>query len=233
MSPVTEKLSKELKEFLFTSFEKKMAVKKGAYLFQEGMVASEIYLILNGSFKISKVTPDGQELTLRLCSKDDLVGELTLFCADAIYMLSAKSMDGHGEVLVISKVVLEQKLAENGKLALEFMKWMSLHYRKTQTKFRDLVLNGRKGALYSTLIRMSNSYGILSGDGILIDLPLTNQELANYCGTSREVVNRMLSDLKKNGVISVNSGRITIHDLNYLKVEIHCENCPDELCRID
>ena len=46
MSPVTEKLSKELKEFLFTSFEKKMAVKKGAYLFQEGMVASEIYLIL-------------------------------------------------------------------------------------------------------------------------------------------------------------------------------------------
>lgn len=233
MSSVTEKLSKGLKEFLFSSFEKKLAVRKGAYLFQEGMVASEIYLILNGSFKISKVTPDGQELTLRLCSEDDLIGELTLFCAGAIYMLSAKSMDERGEVLVIHKALLEQKLAENGKLALEFMKWMSLHYRKTQTKFRDLVLNGRKGALYSTLIRMSNSYGILKEEGILIDLPLTNQELANFCGTSREVVNRMLSDLKRNGVVSVDKGRITIHELNYLKVEIHCENCPDELCRID
>lgn len=233
MSSVTEKLSKELKAFLFSSFEKKLAVKKGAYLFQEGMVASEIYLILNGSFKISKVTPDGQELTLRLCSEDDLVGELTLFCPGAIYMLSAKAMDQKGSVLIIPKLELERKLAENGKLALEFMKWMSLHYRKTQTKFRDLVLNGRKGALYSTLIRMSNSYGVLKEGGILIDFPLTNQELANYCGTSREVVNRMLSDLKKNGVVSVDKGRITIHDLNHLKVEIHCENCPDELCRID
>ncbi|NLP52344.1 Crp/Fnr family transcriptional regulator [Bacillus sp. RO1] len=233
MSSVTEKLSKELKEFLFSSFEKKLAVKKGAYLFQEGMVASEIYLILNGTFKISKVTPDGQELTLRLCSQDDLVGELTLFCSGAIYMLSAKAIDDKGSVLVIPKLELERKLGESGRLALEFMKWMSLHYRKTQTKFRDLVLNGRKGALYSTLIRMSNSYGVLKADGILIDLHLTNQELANYCGTSREVVNRMLSELKKNGVVSVDKGRVTIHDLNYLKVEIHCENCPDELCRID
>lgn len=230
---MTEKLSKELKEFLFTSFEKKLAVKKGAYLFQEGMIASEIYLVLNGSFKISKVTPDGQELTLRLCSKDDLIGELTLFCAGAIYMLSAKAMDDKVEVLVIPKEKLERKLAEDGKLSLEFMKWMSLHFRKTQTKFRDLVLNGKKGALYSTLLRMSNSYGVLKEAGILIDLHLTNQELANYCGTSREVVNRMLSELKKNGVISVTSGRITIHNLNYLKLEIHCENCPDELCRID
>lgn len=130
MSSVTEKLSKELKEFLFSSFEKKLAVKKRAYLFQEGMVASEIYLILNGSFKISKVTPDGQELTLRLCSEDDLVGELTLFCPGAIYMLSAKAMDDKGSVLVIPKLELERKLAENGQLALEFMKWMSLHYRK-------------------------------------------------------------------------------------------------------
>ncbi|WP_432816080.1 Crp/Fnr family transcriptional regulator [Sutcliffiella horikoshii] len=230
---MTEKLSKELIAFLFTSFEKKISVKKGAYLFQEGMVASDIYLVLNGNFKISKVTPDGQELTLRLCSENDLIGELTLFCAGAIYMLSAKSMDDKGEVLVIPKEKLERKLAEDGKLALEFMKWMSLHFRKTQTKFRDLVLNGRKGALYSTLIRMSNSYGIIKEKGILIDLPLTNQELANYCGTSREVANRMLSDLKKNGVISVDKGWITIHDLNYLKLQIHCENCPDELCRID
>lgn len=230
---MTEKLSKELKEFLFTSFEKKLAVKKGAYLFQEGMVASDIYLVLNGSFSISKVTPDGQELTLRLCSREDLVGELTLFCPGAIYMLSARSMDDKGEVIVIPKLELERKLAENGQLALEFMKWMSLHFRKTQTKFRDLVLNGRKGALYSTLIRMSNSYGVLKEEGILIDLPLTNQELANYCGTSREVVNRMLSELKKKGSISVDRGKITIHDLNFLKQEIHCENCPDELCRID
>ncbi len=44
---------------------------------------------------------------------------------------------------------------------------------------------------------MTNSYGVLKENGILIDLPLTNQELANFCATSRESVNRMLNDLKK------------------------------------
>ena len=71
------------------------------------------------------------------------------------------------------------------------MKRMGVHHQKTQSKFRDLILHGKKGALYSTLIRMTNSYGVHQGDGILIDLSLTNQELANFCGMSREVVNRM------------------------------------------
>ena len=60
---------------------------------------------------------------------------------------------------IIKKDVLEKEIFQNSALAYEFMKWMSDHFRKTQTKFRDLVLNGKKGALYSTLIRMTNSYG--------------------------------------------------------------------------
>ena len=70
-------------------------------------------------------------------------------------------------------------------------------------------------------------------DGIIINLPLTNQELANFCGTSREVVNRLLSDLRKNNAISVDKGIITIHDLNYLKTEIDCENCSIDICNIE
>lgn len=46
---------------------------------------------------------------------------------------------------------------------------------------------------------MTNSYGVLKENGILIDLPLTNQELANFCATSRESVNRMLNELKSKG----------------------------------
>jgi CRP/FNR family transcriptional regulator len=96
-----------------------------------------------------------------------------------------------------------------------------------------LVLHGKKGALYSTLIRITNSYGVKTEKGILIDLPLTNQELANFCGTSREVVNRLLGDLRKLGIISIDKGSITIHDLDHLKNEIDCEECPTEICKID
>ena len=76
------------------------------------------------------------------------------------------------------------------------MKWISEHLRRMQTKFRDLVLHGKKVPCILPFIRMTNSYGILKENGILIDLPLTNQELANFCATSRESVNRMLNELK-------------------------------------
>lgn len=77
------------------------------------------------------------------------------------------------------------------------------------------------------------SDGVMKEDGILIDVPLTNQELANFCGTAREVVNRMLGDLRKKGVISVEKGKIHVHDLQYLRNEIACEGCPPELCSIE
>ncbi|MDZ5470318.1 Crp/Fnr family transcriptional regulator [Bacillus sp. 31A1R] len=224
-------LSTELLELLRTANHIRR-IEKGTYLFHEGQIAKELYLVLSGKIQLSKMVPDGRELTIRMCSEGDLIGELVIFCEDQNYMLNAK-INESGEVAVISKKELEEKLGENHALALEFMKWFSGQYRRTQTKFRDLILHGKKGALYSTLIRLSNSYGMKCLEGIMIDTPLTNQELANFCGTSREVVNRLLSDLRKNEVISIEKGIITIHDLEYLKIEIDCENCPIDICNVE
>lgn len=206
-------------------------IEKGTFLFQEGSLANELYILQSGTLHLSKIIPDGRELTLRLCSKGDLVGEVNLYNASTRYYLSAKVTES-GEVAVIMKDQLETMLSRDHDLAVEFMKWMSLQNLKTQTKFRDLVLHGKKGALYSTLIRLSNTYGSKTVDGLMLDIPLTNQELANFCGTSREVVNRLLSDLRKTGSISIEKGLITIHNLDSLKQEIDCENCSKDVCNI-
>lgn len=221
----------ELQELVNKAY-RQMEIKKGTYLFREGEQAEEVYYIQSGKIQVSKIAADGQELSLRICSKGDIVGELTLFAEQAKYLLNAKVLED-GIVSCIEREVLEKSLLENNKLALEFMKWMSDHFRKTQTKFRDLVLHGKKGALYSTLIRMCNSYGVMKEDGIFINLHLTNQDLANFCGTSREVVNRLLNDLRKQKIISIKSGKITVHNLAYLRNEIDCEDCPPEICSID
>ncbi|MCL6585280.1 MAG: Crp/Fnr family transcriptional regulator [Anoxybacillus sp.] len=226
-----EKQTVEMKE-LVSKAHRQLEIKKDTYLFREGEQAEEVYYIQSGKIQISKIAADEQELALRICSKGDIVGELTLFAEQAKYLLNAKVLED-GIVSCIQRDVLEKSLLENNKLALEFMKWMSDHFRKTQTKFRDLVLHGKKGALYSTLIRMCNSYGVMKENGILIDLQLTNQELANFCGTSREVVNRLLKDLREQGIISIKRGKITVHNLTYLRNEIDCEDCPPEICSID
>ncbi|WP_439328624.1 Crp/Fnr family transcriptional regulator [Bacillus cereus] len=224
-------LSKDLKELL-ASVEYKTQINKGHFIFQEGMDATKIYIIHNGKVQISKIGIDGQELTLRICSQHDIIGELTLFTENAKYLLNSKCLEDV-EVGVINRDALEKALLQKPALVFEFMIWISEHLRRMQTKFRDLVLYGKKGALYSTLIRMTNSYGVLKENRILIDLPLTNQELANFCATSRESINRMLNDLKKQGTISIHKGRITIHDLQFLKHEIACENCSASICSIE
>lgn len=230
MQAFTE-FSTELQAFLDTVHHIRK-IEKGTFLFQEGTKANELFIIISGKIQLSKTVPDGRELTLRMASNGDLIGELSLFCSAQGHMQNAKIVES-GEVAVIFKSDLEKKLGENHTIALEFMKWMSQEHRKTQTRFRDLVLHGKKGALYSTLIRLSNSYGKIAENGIVIDTPLTNQELANFCGTSREVVNRLLSELRKGDIISIDKGIITIHDLDYLKTEIDCENCPIEICNIE
>lgn len=207
-------------------------LEKGTYLFQEGSVSNELYIVLSGKVVVSKLIPDGKELTMRICSRNDIVGELILFSPAPKYMLNAKIMED-AEVAVILKEELEAELSINNFAAIEYMKWMSKHIRKIQTRFRDLLLHGKKGALYSTLIRLSNSYGVETETGIMISLPLTNQELANFCGTSREVVNRMLSVLRKNNVLTIDRGIITIHNLSFLRDAIDCENCPIDICNIE
>ncbi|MGR3763176.1 Crp/Fnr family transcriptional regulator [Rossellomorea sp. NS-SX7] len=229
LSSVSEDLS-----YLLQSIGTPRAVKKGSFLFQEGEKADELFLIRSGIFQISKLSLEGKELNMRICKKDDYIGELTLFSDDATYMLSAIAIQD-GEVLAIQRDNLEKALINDAPLTFEFMKWISTHLRKNQSKIRDLVMHGKKGALYSTLIRISNSYGVKVENGILLDIHLTNQELAKFCAATRESINRMLSDLKKKKVIEYSSdgGKIIILDLEYLREEIGCENCSIEICNID
>ncbi|WP_226644636.1 Crp/Fnr family transcriptional regulator [Mesobacillus subterraneus] len=217
---------------LFEKVHRIKSIDKGRFLFEEGNTAEELYIIQSGKFQISKMVPDGRELTIRMCSAGELVGELALFSSASQHILNARASES-GTVAVIPKEKLEIEIEKDSGLALELVKWLSLQHRKSQTRFRDLVLHGKKGALYSTLIRMVNSYGVKTEDGLKIDVSLTNQELANFCGTSREVVNRLLSELRKSNIISIDKGFITVHALNVLKREIDCENCPAEVCNIE
>ncbi|MUV36738.1 Anaerobic regulatory protein [Lentibacillus sp. JNUCC-1] len=208
-------------------------VRSGDFLFSEGMPAEYIYMVKSGLLQIGKLSEDGKELTLRICQEGALVGELVLFSDDATYLLNAKALK-ESEVYSISKKELETAFMENSLLAFEFMKWASNHMRMFQYKIRDLLLHGKKGALYSTLIRLSNSYGIEQNGGILIDVPLTDTELASFAAATRESANRMLNDLRSRSIVATDdSGKIFIKDLQYLRKQIGCEDCPLVICHID
>ena len=202
----------------------------GHMLFWEGDPADHLYTLYSGQVKVVKTTEDGKELIFYMLQQGDFFGEFGGF-ASLTHQFTAQAMSDV-EVGVIAIRELEMLIASNGSLALELIKWMGMLQRKTESKFRDLLLYGKTGALASTLIRLTNSYGKLTPEGIQITIKLTNTELANMIGTARESVNRMLSDFKASGTLSLDHGMITIHDLQALKNVVACPDCPDEICRI-
>ncbi|WP_213810264.1 helix-turn-helix domain-containing protein [Jeotgalicoccus sp. WY2] len=111
------------------------------------------------------------------------------------------------------------------------MRWIEIDRQRAITKIRDSVIYGKLGALCSNLNRLSNSFGETVPEGIRITIKITNQELGLICGTSREVINRLLGDLKRQGVISVEQKIITIHDMDKLRHLINCENCHIDVCQ--
>ncbi len=132
---------------------------------------------------------------------------------------------------VRSGQIFIMKYAESGRvLSLRLAKKDSII---GEFPLYEKILYGKKGALYSTLIRLSNSYGEEVDGGILISVPLTNQELANYSATARESLNRMLGELRRNNVIEMRDGLIFIKNIEFLKQEIQCENCGKEICNIE
>ncbi|WP_201318297.1 Crp/Fnr family transcriptional regulator [Paenibacillus sp. EPM92] len=205
-------------------------VEKGSYLFWEGESAEKLYFIISGRVRTTKTTDSGRSLTMYLHQEGDLFGQLDPF-QDSVHTFSAEVTES-GKIGIIQRKDLEVLLWQHGDLAVEFMKWMGLMHRLTQTKFRDLMMFGKTGALCSLLIRLSNSYGVLKEDHIFVDLKINNSEMADMIGATRESVNRMLSDLRKEDVVEYKDGHILIKDLTYLRDVCQCESCPKEICRM-
>ena len=190
-----------------------------SYLYQEGENADKIYFVTSGKIKLCKVTEDGRELTYRICNAEQLLGELTLFTEDCVYLLDAYVMS-NSTVWEFKKSTLEEYFFLNTNLAYELTKAIGENYKRTQLRYRDIISQGKRGALIATLIRLANSYGIKRPDGTLINFSLTNQELGNFCGISRESTNKILRSLKEEGILNNVKSKIIIYDLEALMNEI-------------
>lgn len=202
----------------------------GSVIYHEGDAAEQLYYIHSGRVKETKMSDEGRDYVFSVYHAGDFFGQFDPF-KETGQQFSARAVED-SEVGVIPKHELEILLWRDGNLAVEFMQWMGYMQRLSRTKFRDLMMYGKLGALCSTLIRLANSYGIRQDETIRIPLRLTNTELAEYIGCTRESVNRMLGELKRAGAVTTRSGMIAIHDLNYLRNICRCDDCPAELCRI-
>ncbi|WP_025683355.1 Crp/Fnr family transcriptional regulator [Paenibacillus maysiensis] len=222
--------------FSETSFNRLQVMMKdrvmpeSSHLFWEGDTADKLFYIKRGRVKVTKTTDEGKELILYMYQSGDLVGQADPFFGTK-HSFSAEVLED-SDIGVVDHTDLELLICQHCDFAIDFMKWMGSHHRITQTKFRDLMMYGKPGALCSTLIRLCNTYGEPHGEHILIHKKITHTDLSNMIGATRESVNRMLSDLRKKNAVEYDNGMIVVKDLEMLQGVCHCELCPREICRI-
>lgn len=221
-----------VKKFLIKNADYHKILRKNESLFLPGNDIEYLYIVILGKIVISQPISDGREFSLRICKKGDLIGDSTLFSNHGKKHIHHASAFRKSNVVGVKKERLVQLIKSDDRLAYYLINEISENALRDNTKLVDLVMYGKKGALYSTLVRLANSYGQQKNGSIFINLALTNQELANFCGTSRENVNRLLSELRNNHIISIKNKYISIHNLKFLKDELNCAGCPITLCSI-
>ena len=227
--PFLQQLSIENKNILLL-YGNEMSFKKNTELFIEGEEMNDIYLIRSGQILISKKAIDDKEFFLHIKGQDDIVGEGCMF-NEMKANIAAKTISDT-VVIRFAKHELEALFTQYSEIAIAFIRMFTRNTQSTIAKFSDLLLYGKTGAFYSTLIRFANSYGVETKDGIKLSMKLTNQDIAYFIGTSRETVNRMLNDLRKDDIIDIIDGYFIIKDLEFLKGHLHCGKCPLAICTI-
>lgn len=201
-------------------------------LFQEDDLVEHIYLVISGTISIGRVHMKGKEFIMKLLNGEEMIIEYELFKHNPRYHFTAKAITDC-ELIVIKKEAFEEFVLANITAMNSLLNWLSTRYLKAQMKCQDLIMNGKKGGLYSILIRLCTSYGVKTEEGILIDLPLTHQELANLTYGTREVIQRMLKELREQNIISYDQLKFTVKNLAFLKREVDCQNCAFEICGLN
>ena len=207
-------------------------VRADTVLFQEKDPVDHIYLLLKGSISIGRVHLRGKEFILKILHSRETLVEYQLFSSNPYYHFYAKTLSDC-ELLPIKREQFEEFIKNDPQAMTTFVSWLSTSYLKAQMKCQDLIMNGKKGGLYSILIRLCHSYGIPTEEGILIDLPITHQELANLTYGTREVIQRSLKELREKDIIYYDQQKFIVKKLSFLRQSVDCQNCANEICGLN
>ncbi len=202
----------------------------GSFIFHEGDPAGHYYYIVSGSVRLHKQSDQGKQLMIDWYMPGDLFGQFEDFDSNA-HVYSGEVHES-GVIGMLPKKELEEAMVHDPLFAMDWLRWMSVVHRITQSKFRDLMLYGKPGALCSVLIRLANTHGAEHKKGTIITDRITHNQLGEMIGATRESVNRMLSDLKNANAIEIEDGCIIIKDLAFLKDLCQCEECSKQICRM-
>ncbi|MCG0275125.1 MAG: Crp/Fnr family transcriptional regulator [Thermosediminibacteraceae bacterium] len=184
--------------------------KKGSVIFFEGEPGEAVYFVKSGKVKVYKADGEGREYILHFFGEGDVFAEAVLL-EGGPYPATAEAVED-STVGFIKNEDLEHLIKQTPDLAMKIIKIMASRLRDSQEKIKNLAFGDTYNRIACFLHRICLDHGKTTSRGIEIELPVTRQELAALVGTSRETVSRILSQMKKDGIIDIDRQKIIVLD---------------------
>ncbi len=197
----------------------KRPFQRNEFIFHEGDPGQELYLIQSGSIRVFVNGLDGSETSIILFGRPgDIFGELAVIdglprSATAVAMVDTV-------LLIMSRTQFRYHMRQCPQLGLNFMQELSRKVRYNTRQVDTLSSLPIPQRLARKIIELSQNYGRVQGEGVLIDMLLTQANLASLIGATRESTNRSLRKFQKNVWILYKKGYITVLDPDALREQI-------------
>jgi CRP-like cAMP-binding protein len=187
----------------------------GVTLYHQDMPGMMLYIIETGKVRLFSVGRTGQELTFAIYGAGELFGELSLL--DGKHHSSSAITLSSTVVWMLGRNDLEDLLETKPEVARGMLKILVRRIRERGMHLESLTFQDVLGRLAYELIKLSEKHGRRTEEGVFIEAPLTQVELATVVGATRESVNKALATLRARELISVDGSNMVVTNINGLK----------------
>ena len=191
-----------------------VSVARGRVLFDEGDPGDRLYVVTHGKIKLGRTSADGRENLLAVLGPGEMFGELSLFdpgprTATATAVTDTRLIGlGHDD--------LQPWLAGRPEVAGQLLTALARRLRRTNESLADLVFSDVPGRVAKALLDLAQRFGSPTEHGLHVTHDLTQEELAQLVGASRETVNKALADFAQRGWVRLEARAVDILDVERL-----------------
>ena len=191
-----------------------MRLKKGQSLFKEGDDGDHLYVISSGKIKLGTKAPDGRENLLLILGPGDMFGELSLF--DSGPRTSTATAVTETRLLSLGQDKVIPWVKEHPEVSLQLLSRLASRLRRTNEVVGDLVFSDVPGRVAKAIIDLGVKFGEQRSEGLFVNHDLTQEELAQLVGASRETVNKALADFAQRGWVRLEARSVLVLDYERL-----------------
>ena len=188
---------------------------RGERLFAEGADGDKLYIIITGKIKLTKAAPDGRENLLSVHGPGEMFGELSLF--DPVPRTASATAVTDAELAGLAHDDVRAWLSTRPEVAMHLLQALAQRLRRINDVKADLVFTDVPGRVSKALLDLAERFGVPNSDGIQVNHDLTQEELAQLVGASRETVNKALADFAARGWIQLAAKSVLVVDTDRLR----------------